>query len=99
MSLSSDGGLTWTTVLEGAPVSMVEVAPDGRLYSFVLGRGLASSAEDPLDLQTISGEWGERFLLHLAVDPSNPARLFGATQEGTILASDDGGKSWKTFGE
>ena len=98
LSLSTDGGLTWTTVLEGSPVSMIEVAPDGRLHAFVLGRGLLGSADDPLDFQTVSSAWGERFLLHLAVDPTNADRLFGATQEGVILASFDGGKNWKTFG-
>lgn len=98
LSLSRDGGVTWDLVLEGAPVSMVEVAPNGRLYAFVLGRGLLSSAEHPLDLQTVSGEWGDQFLLHLAFDPNDPARLFGATQEGVIVASGDGGQTWKTFG-
>jgi photosystem II stability/assembly factor-like uncharacterized protein len=96
--VSRDGGLTWDAILRGAPVSMVEGAPDGRLYAFVLGRGLLSSAEDPLDFQTVSGDWADRFLLHLATDPNDSDRLFGATQEGTILASSDGGKSWKTFG-
>ena len=47
----------------------------------------------------MSSDWGDRFLLHLAVDPSNPDRLFGATQEGTVLASTDGGKTWSPFGE
>lgn len=98
LSLSRDGGLTWKPVLEGAPVSMIEIAPDGTLYAFSLGRGLVSSAEDPLDFETVGGDWGDRFLLHLAVDPNDRARLFGATQEGVILASDDGGKTWKTFG-
>ena len=96
--VSRDGGLTWEAVLDGAPVSMVEVAPDGRLYAFVLGQGLLTSAEDSLEFETVSGEWGDRFLLHLAIHPNDPDRLFGATQEGTILASGDGGKSWKTFG-
>ena len=96
--VSSDGGLTWETVLEGAPVSMVELAPDGRIYAFMLGRGLLSAEENGLDFEIVSRDWGDRFLLHLAADPSDPARLFGATQEGAILASVDGGKSWTAFG-
>ncbi len=95
---SSDGGLTWKTVLEGAPVSMVELSPDGRIYAFMLGRGLLSAEENARDFETVSRDWGDRFLLHLAADPSDPARLFGATQEGAILASVDGGKSWNVFG-
>ncbi len=96
---SRDGGLTWEAVLEGAPVSMVDLAPDGRLYAFMLGRGLLASGEDSLSFETASGEWGDRYLLHLAVDPGNSHRLFGATQAGVILASRDGGKTWTTFGE
>jgi photosystem II stability/assembly factor-like uncharacterized protein len=38
--VSRDGGLGWETVFEGAPVSMVEVAPDGRIYAFGLVTGL-----------------------------------------------------------
>ena len=96
--VSRDAGESWESILEGAPVSMVEVSPNGMLYGFVLGRGLIRSAEGSLDFQTVSSEWGDGFLLHLAIDPSNPDRLFGATQEGTILASTDGGKSWRAFG-
>ena len=98
LSVSRDGGNTWEVVLQGAPVSMVEGAPDGRLYAFLLGRGLLSSEEDPLDFQTVSGNWGEPFLLHFAVDPKDQARLFGASQEGEILASVDRGKTWTAFG-
>ena len=96
--VSRDGGATWQAVLEGAPASMVEVAPDGRLYAFMLGRGLLASAEDSLEFETVSGEWGNVFLLHLAIDPEDPRRLFGATQAGVVLASTDGGRTWKPFG-
>ncbi|MGH9331062.1 MAG: exo-alpha-sialidase [Vicinamibacterales bacterium] len=99
LMVTRDSGATWEAIFASAPVSMVEVAPDGRVYAFVLGRGLIGSADDPLDFEIVSGDWGERFLLHLAIDPSNPDRLFGATQDGAILASADGGKTWKTFGE
>jgi len=96
--VSRDAGGTWEPIIEGAPVSMIEVAPNGTVYAFVVGRGLVSSAEDPLDFQIVSGDWGDLYLLHLAVDPNNPARLFGATQESMILASTDGGKKWRRFG-
>ena len=96
--VSRDGGVTWEALLQGAPVSMVEVAPGGKLYAFMLGRGLLASAEDPLEFQTVSGEWGNVFLLHLTVDPGNPDQLFAATQSGLVLASADGGKTWQPFG-
>lgn len=96
--VSGDAGATWEPIIEGAPVSMIEVAPNGTVYAFVVGRGLVSSAEDPLDFQTLSSDWGDLYLLHLAIDLANPARLFGATQESMILASTDGGKKWTRFG-
>ena len=97
--VSRDGGVSWETVLDGAPVSMVEAASDGTLYAFALGRGFVSSAEDPLELSIVSGDWTDQFLLHLAVHPADPDRLFGATQDGAILASTDSGRTWTPFGE
>ena len=49
--VSRDGGSSWETVVERAPVSMIEVAPGGTVYAFVFGRGLVSSAEDKLDFK------------------------------------------------
>ncbi|CAD7053628.1 Ycf48-like protein [Pseudorhizobium halotolerans] len=96
---SLDGGQSWQEILAGAPVSLVEVTPDGSLYAFVLGRGLVRSAEADLDFKTVSDSWGDRILLHLAVDRADKSRMFAASHKGAILASTDGGKTWVEFGK
>ena len=70
----------------------------GVLYAFVVGRGLVRSAEDPLNFTLASTDFGGGVLIHLAVDPLNPDRLFAATARGRVLASGDGGRTWTTFG-
>jgi len=97
--ISSDAGASWKPVLEGAPVSLVEVTQQGIVYAFVLGRGLLRSAEQQVDFSTVNSDWGNRFLLHLAVDPTDPKRLFAATQHGEILVSTDHGQIWTLFGK
>ena len=91
---SADAGGSWKPLIEGAPVTLVEGAPDGSLYAFVLGRGLVRTAEPALTFETVSADFGDVFLLHLAGDPADPARLFAATGEGQILASADRGRTW-----
>ena len=97
--VSTDAGKSWKPVLEGAPVSLVEVTQQGIVYVFVLGRGLLRSAEQQVDFSTVNSDWGNRFLLHLAVDPTDPKRLFAATQHGEILVSTDHGQIWTLFGK
>ena len=91
---SRDAGGTWEPLIDGAPVTLVEVAPDGTLYAFVYGRGLVASGEPPAGFETVSAGFGGAFLLHLAADPTDPDRLFAATGEGAILASTDRGRTW-----
>jgi photosystem II stability/assembly factor-like uncharacterized protein len=93
--VSVDGARTWTPVLEGAPVTMVEVAPDGAVYAFVFGQGLMrSDQEEPLELEPVNNSFGGGYIVHFAVDPSDPDRLFAATGDGEILHSSDGGVTW-----
>jgi photosystem II stability/assembly factor-like uncharacterized protein len=96
--VSKDAGQTWTPIIRGTPVSLVEVSPDGTLYAFVIDRGLVRSSEDPLNFSVLGADIGGGFLLHLAVDPTDPNRLFAATGKGRLLVSTDQGRSWKTFG-
>lgn len=94
--LSRDGAKTWEpTGPQGQPASLVHTAPDGNVYAFVIGSGLLKSPRAFIDWQPVSNDFGERILLHLAVDPADPNRMFAVTQESDILASADGGKTWQ----
>ncbi len=97
--VSIDAGRSWTPLIAGAPVSLVEVAPDGSLYAFVLEQGLLRAPAEGAALTRVPGDWVRPYLLHLAVDPSNPNRMFAATQTGQIVASVDQGRTWTHFGE
>ena len=96
--ISRDAGRSWISVMEGAPVSVVEVTPDGAIYAFVLGRGLLRSKEEPLSFESLSGNFGEDYIFHLAGDPRNPNRLFAATGKGDLLTSPDQGRTWSAVG-
>ena len=95
--VSPNGGQEWKPVIEGAPVSLVEMA-GGTLYAFVVGRGLVRSGEGQLDFTAVGGDWGEQVLLHLAVDPKNPDRIYVASHHGDVLVTTDGGTTWKQIG-
>lgn len=97
--VSRDGGESWQEMLPGAPVSLVEVAPDGSLYAFVLGSGLFRAEDEGGPLERIDSDWVEPFLFHLAVDPADPQRMFAVTATGLVVISADGGRTWSNLGE
>jgi photosystem II stability/assembly factor-like uncharacterized protein len=92
--VSRDGGQRWETVVDGAPVSLIEVTADGVLYAFVLGQGLVRAAEADMNFETTAADWGDKILLHMAVDPTDSNRMFIASHQGDIFASTDGGTNW-----
>jgi len=94
--VSRDAAATWTpTGPEGQSASMVHVAPDGTVYAFVVGSGLIRSPAASLSWSTVSADFGQRVLLHMAVDRSDPDRMFAVADDGRVTASTDGGKSWR----
>ena len=97
--LSLDAGKTWKPLIETAPVTVVEVTAEGTIYAFLYGEGLASAKEGVFNWSTVSGDWGQDYILNLAVDPTDSERMFAATCKGEVLASVDGGKTWAAFGE
>jgi photosystem II stability/assembly factor-like uncharacterized protein len=95
--VSEDAGATWRTAgFDTEIVSMVRTAPGGRLLAFVVGRGLLGAAESELADWTPLGSGP--ILLHLAIDPIDADRLYAITRDGDVVASVDGGASWRPFG-
>jgi photosystem II stability/assembly factor-like uncharacterized protein len=98
LAMSQDGGRTWQPDPSlHQPVSMVETTADGSVYAFMLGSGLIRAEEPALDWQALSNGFGDRYLLHLAVDPLDHDRLFASTQHNELMASRDGGRTWRVL--
>jgi photosystem II stability/assembly factor-like uncharacterized protein len=99
LMVSDDAGATWRVgAFAGEPVSMVSTGPDGALYAYVVGRGLMRGMEaQPDSWSTLSSD--QRIQLHLALDGKDPNRMFAIAHKAGILRSDDGGRSWRSFGE
>jgi len=64
------------------PATMVSVTPNGKLYAFIYGVGLIVADEPNFNWKVISTDFQDRYLLYLAVDPTNPARLYAAVDTG-----------------
>lgn len=94
LQISRDGGESWQNALSDIPVSLVAVDGEGGLFAFVPGHGLVRTDEEVLDFSTLSQGWEDQVLLHMAVDPANPMRVFGASHQSNIFASEDGGRTW-----
>jgi photosystem II stability/assembly factor-like uncharacterized protein len=99
LRISMDEGQSWQpTKVSGQPVSLVEVTEDGRIFAFVVGTGLILGQEGSPAWESLSNDFGDSILLHLAAAPSNADRLYAVTQKSEVLASQDGGKTWQRFG-
>lgn len=95
LMISRDAGASWEPAGSASqPASLVEVGEDGTVYAFVVGQGLLRATEESLAWEPVSTAFGQAVLLHLAIDPADPNRLFVVTSEGAVLASPDAGQSW-----
>ncbi|PWC33565.1 exo-alpha-sialidase [Azospirillum sp. TSO35-2] len=98
LMVSRDAGKSWQAAyVVQRPASMVTTTRDGTAYAFLLGTGLLKTSEPSLAWQPVSNGFGDTILLHLAVDPTNPERLYAVTDTSAVIASQDGGKTWKPF--
>lgn len=97
--LSLDAGKTWKPLIDTGPVTMVKVTADGTMYAFLFGQGLATAKEGVFNWTVVSADWDQDYILHLAVDPADPGRMFAATGKSEIVASGDRGRTWSAFGE
>jgi photosystem II stability/assembly factor-like uncharacterized protein len=96
--VSRDAGRSWRpTGPEGQPASMVHVGPTGAVYAFVVGSGLMRAPGAALNWSVVNAGFGERVLLHMAIDRNDPARMFAVADDGQVHASSDAGQSWGQF--
>lgn len=101
---SQDAGRSWRAAgLGRSPAILVHAGGEGHVYAFVVGRGLLRSPEPELEWTPLNERFGRRYLLHLALDPTDPGNLYaiaydGETREADLVASRDGGRRWSSLG-
>ena len=99
---SADAGRTWQQAYDRT-TTMVHVTRDGTIYAYIIGTGLVRAAEKNPAWKVIGRGFGGDVLLHFAVDPHDPQRLYAVTydtQKRTqgVIASRDGGERWSPLG-
>ncbi len=96
-----DGGKTWQAVNRGITTPFIKgpnailIHPhDSRvLYASTLQGGVYKTSDGGGNWTAVSR--GYPFTFGMAMDPSNPSRLFAGRPEKKIIVSEDGGKIWK----
>ena len=102
---SQDGGMTWKDAYwSRQPATMVHVTAEGAVYAFVVGTGLIRTVEPKLRWRRVNEHgFGDILLLHLAVNPTGPTKLYAISfdlqsKAQAVLASDDAGTTWGPLG-
>ena len=100
LQVSADAGKSWSpAAFEGQVVGAVGIGSGANVFAFVVGKGLQQGNDgSPNNWSLLSNDFGDRVLLHLAVDPTDSARMYASTDDNSLLASTDGGHSWHPFG-
>ncbi len=98
LMVSHDGGRSWEAAHSStAPSSTVRTVAAGHVYAYIVGVGLVQASEGNLNWRVVGDHWGDDFMLHLAIDPADPNRMFTINSQGRVLSSNDGGASWAPF--
>jgi len=96
---SVDAGESWRPAhVNRSPATMVQTVGDGTVYAFVVGLGLLRTVEPALNWELVSNGFGDRYVLHLAVDPRDGRNVYAITHKGEVLSSKDGGVTWSELG-
>jgi photosystem II stability/assembly factor-like uncharacterized protein len=101
LQVSDDGGASWRPfAFSGEVVSLVEAEADGRLFAYVVGKGLMHTNESATEnWELLSNDFADTIPLHLAVNPAKPSQLALTTQLNGVWESTDNGLSWVQFGQ
>lgn len=93
LMISRDGGRSWNPGHTlNVPVTMVDVAVDGRVYAYLFNQGLMRADEGRPNWFSLGTIPGENVLLHFAAGSDG---LYAVRQDGAVLKSLDDGKSWR----
>jgi len=101
LMVTRDAGMTWSEAFKSKkkrPATMVEILPDGTLYTFSHGQGLITFDGTTRKGKILAG--AKKFdgaLIRLAANPKNKDHLVAVTQYMKLLVSEDGGKTWGKF--
>lgn len=101
LMVSTDGGRTWKRPSGGPcrqPVTAVATGADGSVYAFSLCEGLLRGDERTGEWSIVRDDFGGCIIQHIAVDPMNGDRLYAVERCHRVLASADGGRTWRVFG-
>lgn len=90
---SADMGATWTALIEGVPVSTVDVGSDGVVRAVDLAQGMVTVGASG-EITPVSRDLPDGYLLHLATTTVDPLRLAALSAKGRVVVSDDGGVTW-----
>lgn len=90
---SADQGATWTALIEGVPVSTVNVGADGVVRAVDLAQGLVAIGPGR-EITPLSSDLPDGYLLQLATTSVDPLRLAALSAKGRLVVSDDGGATW-----
>jgi photosystem II stability/assembly factor-like uncharacterized protein len=95
---STDGGRYWEPAHPSrALASVVHTLGDGTVYTFLVGLGLFRAREPDLNWKLLSPQAGDFAIIHLAVDPADPSRMFAFRQGNSLAASHDNGRTWRAL--
>jgi mono/diheme cytochrome c family protein len=96
--VSRDGGKNWESAsFDRRPATMVHVTLQGRLFVFVYGTGLVTAEESQLAWKAVAGDFQDRVLMGLVIDPRDQERVYALADTGAVMTSRDGGGTWTSF--
>ncbi len=96
---SEDGGRTWEAAHPGnQPATMVHVDDRGFVHAFLYGSGfLVAPDAEALEWQSLAEGFGERVVLHMAVDGADSRTMLAVADTGAVMISREGGRHWRSF--
>jgi mono/diheme cytochrome c family protein len=92
---SDDHGRSWKAYAGyRLPTTLVTATPEGRIYAFVVTKGLLRLDSKSNQWLEVSNQFGSQFLRQLSTTSRTPARLVALNQHGKLIVSENHGSDW-----